>query len=295
MQDEMTEQLLYDNDVGETMHKLNALIQEIAAATEQLSVTTKETSTISDRAAGTSLDIAESIQDMADKAHDGHEKTIAIKDSANEMKRNVSQAMDKAAIVFKETKSELEKAIEASKVVEQISILSKSITEVNRQTNLLAVNAAIEAARAGKAGKGFAVVATEIKNLAKKSEEAISEIQTIAKNVTDAVTNLTSSSNKLLEFMSVDVNNDYHFMMRVADNYSRDTSDINIIFSDFSTTSQGLLDSIRELLQSMDQIVLGSDDSADGINEIVEKLSAISKISNGIIDRIKRNELEIMS
>ena len=284
----MTDQSHHDDNTGSSIRKLNALIHEISASTQQLAATTHEASALSDHAAGTSLDIAESIQDMADKAHDGHEKTIDIKNSADEMKRNVSEALDKATNVFDDTKAELEKAIEASKVVEQISVLSKSITEVNSQTNLLSINASIEAARAGQAGKGFAVVANEIKRLAKKSENAIYEIQTITENVINAFSNLTHSSNKLLEFVSVDVNNDYNFMMKLADNYSKDTSNINMIFSDFSLKSQELLNSIRDLLKSMDSIVLDAGDSADGINDIVDKLTQISKISNGIIDEIER-------
>lgn len=285
--DKNAEQLFAGEEVRTRIQKLNSFIHEIAAATEQLSITTKETSAVSEGAAGTSLDIAEAIQDMADKANQGHAKATDIKCSADEMKHSVSQALDKATTVFEGTKEELEKAIEASRVVDQISALSKSIIEVNSQTNLLAVNAAIEAARAGQAGTGFAVVANEIKRLAEKSGEAISEIQTITENVTHAVGNLIDSSNKLLGFVSADVYNDYKFMMQIAGNYSNDTFEINTIFSDFSSKSQELLNAIRALLQSMDQIVYGAGDSADGIKEIVDKLSDISEISNSIISDIE--------
>ena len=57
----------------------------------------------------------------------------------------------------------MESAVERSRNVEQINLLTADILEISSQTNLLALNASIEAARAGEAGKGFAVVADEIR------------------------------------------------------------------------------------------------------------------------------------
>ncbi|MEG0440668.1 MAG: methyl-accepting chemotaxis protein, partial [Solibacillus sp.] len=78
----------------------------------------------------------------------------------------------------------LEEAMENSKVVTQINVLSESIMQISSQTNLLALNAAIEAARAGEAGRGFAVVADEIRKLAEESKNTVIEIQGITEKVT---------------------------------------------------------------------------------------------------------------
>ena len=68
-----------------------------------------------------------------------------------------------------------------SKAVKNIDVLTESILQITEQTNLLSLNASIEAARAGAAGKGFAVVADEIRKLAENSRHAANKIQ----NVTD--------------------------------------------------------------------------------------------------------------
>jgi methyl-accepting chemotaxis protein len=146
-------------------------------------------------------------------------------------------------MVFDGTRAELGEAIENSKVVEQISILSESIIQITAQTNLLALNASIEAARAGEAGRGFTVVAEEIRKLAEQSKGVVSKIQNITDQVKDSVNHLADSSNKLLEFMSTDVNNDYMSMLEIADKYNLDASFVSSMVSDFDSTSNDLLKS----------------------------------------------------
>jgi methyl-accepting chemotaxis protein len=74
-----------------------------------------------------------------------------------------------------EIRESLENAIEDTKIVEQIGVLSSAILEITEQTNLLALNAAIEAARAGEAGRGFAVVADEIGSLGAIAENSCTD------------------------------------------------------------------------------------------------------------------------
>ncbi len=103
--------------------------------------------------------------------------------------------------MYKTNEKELSEAIEKSKSVEKINVLSEAILKITEQTNLLALNAAIEAARAGEAGKGFSVVAEEIRKLAEESNNTANEIQEITKIVVNAVENLANNSNKILTFI----------------------------------------------------------------------------------------------
>ena len=103
--------------------------------------------------------------------------------------------------LYANTKEEIEEAIQSSKEVEKINILSNSILEISEQTGLLSLNAAIEAARAGESGRGFAVVAEEIGKLAENSNETVEEIQTVTENITKAVSKLIKNTTKLIDFL----------------------------------------------------------------------------------------------
>ena len=107
------------------------------------------------------------------------------------MERSAKASMDVTGTKTANMTRVLAEAIEQSKSVAQINSLTDDILSISSKTTLIALNASLEATRAGKAGKGFSVVAGEIRKLADSSRDTANRIQEINEVITDAVYHLS--------------------------------------------------------------------------------------------------------
>lgn len=263
--------------------ELNSSIEDVSANTQELSAYMEETAAASEEMTATAQEIEKAVEAIVKSTQNGTAEVNEINKRAVDIKENVNKAQKKAADILLETREELDKAIENSKVVEQINVLTESIMQITSQTNLLALNAAIEAARVGEAGKGFSVVAEEIRKLADQSKDTAIEIHNITSKVTGSVNDLSNSSNKLLQFVSADVNNDYKTMLDVADKYSKDAEFVDNLVTDFSSTSEELLASIQDVLKTIDGVAQAASEGARGTTDIAQKVIDITLKSNDIL------------
>ncbi len=276
--------------IKDNVTKLNSDIEEVSATTEELAANMEETAASSEEMLATSQEIEEVVKSISQKSQEGAIKAGEISNRAEDTKINVQASEMKSTELFKSTKIELEEAIQESKVVEEINVLSESIMQITSQTNLLALNAAIEAARAGESGKGFSVVAEEIRKLAEQSKDTVIEIQNITGKVTSAVGNLSSSSDKLLKFMSIDVYNDYKKMLDVADKYSEDAEFVDSLVTDFSSSSEELLASLQEVIKTIDGVSQAANEGAGGTTDIASSILQVNDKSNSVLENSLKSQ-----
>lgn len=268
------------------MSQLNGNLESVSATTEELAASTEESAAASQEMASTSEELEKAVHTIAENSQKGALAAKEISIRAEKTKDSVIASQQKTDAVLVDTKEQLLKAIEDSKVVEQINVLSEAIMEITAQTNLLALNASIEAARAGEAGLGFSVVADQIRQLAEQSKKAVLDIQNVTTVVTSSVENLSQCSNSLLNFVSTDIYNDYQGMLEVANKYHDDAKYVDDMVTEFSATSEELLASIENLAGSIDGIATASNESAGGTTDIASRVSEANIQSNDVMEKV---------
>ena len=266
--------------------ELNNSAQDMSAATEQMAAGMEETAASIVGLQQLSDTIGGRIHDNANDSAASEEYTSQVAERASRLQTSMAQSSAEAQKVYSGTKKSVEEAIESAKVVEQINDLTGDITDIAEQTNLLALNAAIEAARAGEHGRGFAVVADEVRKLAEQSHDTAVNIQSLTERVTSSVQNLSTGAFGLLKFMEEKVTKDYETINETAVQYRDDADYLRGFARKSSSTSQELAGSIERMNNSMEEIAKATHEGAVGNTTVAEKVTLVAEKANDILAKI---------
>ncbi len=159
-------------------------VTQIASAAEQLSAVTEQTSAgvnsqkvETDQVATAMNEMTATVQEVARNAEEASEAAVAADQQAREGDKVVGEAIAQIERLASEVGNSTEAMGHLKRESDKIGSVLDVIKSVAQQTNLLALNAAIEAARAGEAGRGFAVVADEVRSLALRTQQSTEEIE----------------------------------------------------------------------------------------------------------------------
>ncbi len=276
-----------------SMAELSGQIEEVSSTTEELSAGMEETAASVQEMNATSQEIERAVEAIAEKAQEGSSTAGVISKRAEALKESTSASQANARNIYKNTEAEMKKAIEQSRAVEEINILSDAILQISSQTNLLALNAAIEAARAGEAGKGFSVVAEEIRKLAEQSKSTVTEIQKVTGIVVSSVENLSDNSSKVLEFINKQVLTDYESLVKTGEQYSNDAELVNNIVLELSATTQQLSASIQNMIKAINEISGAANEGAEGTAHIAESSVMVRAKAETVLKYTKETKVSV--
>ena len=279
-----------DAAVGELEAMINAMnneTQDMSAVTEEMSAGMEETAASTASMQQVSGHLSEEIQHTVQEMKKSEAYTCEIAVRATELKAKMEQSQEASNRVYGSTKTSVEDAIEAAKVVQEIETLTQAITDVAEQTNLLALNASIEAARAGEQGRGFAVVAGEVGKLAEQSQETAERIKSLTGQVMSAMEALSKGAFDLLHFIDEDIRKDYEQMDETAVQYKEDAEFFHRTAKGSTKSSEELLASVRNMNQSMDEIGRATHESADGNTRIAENIVGMAERYADILEKVQ--------
>jgi methyl-accepting chemotaxis protein len=241
-------------DSGNHIMKGSKRVSELS---EQANVAITSQKELTTQVATAVNEMSYSIQEVVKHASDSAAAAQKAKEQAESGKISVDQTISS----IRSLSDKVEESVEVIKTLEQSSLEIGSVVEVitgiSEQTNLLALNAAIEAARAGEQGRGFAVVADEVRGLAQRTRESTSEIQEMIHNLQVG----TSSAVKVMD---------------TSKDEAHDTVEKSILTGE---ALDGVLDTITHISDTNMQVASSVEEQSHVVEDINTNISAINDAS----------------
>lgn len=179
-----------------------------------------------------------------------------------------------------DTERNIRKALQELQSFKLINEKVDSIQEIASQTNILAINASIEAARVGSAGAGFAVVANEIKNLSQHSSDAANGITEVCGQINESLESIEKCFSDVIVFMKGDITGCFSDMAKVSDEMKKTVDEVN---NELGRINK-IVGSIRSQMSRFDGIIANNEFGVSSITDKAELTQSIAVKLNELVD-----------
>ena len=258
------------DSISEILCMVNNTAQRLTQNASDLAVTSEELSASAVEQASSLEETAAAIEEITSAIEQTSEKTQRMSQIATDLKQT-SDEDDEIAHKTGEAMDHINKATTA--IVDAIEI----IDQIAFQTNILSLNAAVEAATAGEAGKGFAVVAQEVRNLASRSAEAAKEIKDLVEDAQNKTQEGKTQADKMVESFT---------------SLNEKVSEVITIVSEVTSATSEQMQGMRQINNAVNELDKATQENANASETVSSKAMALNEISEHLIAIINRTQFD---
>ncbi|MEL6778387.1 MAG: methyl-accepting chemotaxis protein [Cyanobacteria bacterium J06597_16] len=264
--------------IAASSRQLEATVSEQAASTTQIAATATEIAATSEELSQTMSQVVELSESAAMTATAGRADLSNMADTIQQLIVSTSTISSKLGLIDDKANN--------------ISAVVMAITKVADQTNLLSLNAAIEAEKAGEYGAGFSVVAREIRRLADQTAIATLDIENMVQEMLSSVSAGVMEMDKFTQ----DVNNNAQSIGQISEQMAQIINQVQSLVPEFETVNDGMLAqsaSAHQIRAAMEQLRETSSQTTDSVKDTHQVIVQLSKVASDLQSQVARFRMAV--
>jgi methyl-accepting chemotaxis protein len=288
-------------ELNNTLGQVSNSVHATASASAEISSSTMQMSAGSQEQSQQTHEIASAVEEMTKTVLESSNNASQAAESSKQASTNAKAGADKV----KETKKGMERIVDATKETSskiasltgktvQIGQIAQVIDDIADQTNLLALNAAIEAARAGEQGRGFAVVADEVRKLAERTTKATKEIAETIKAIQNEASQADNSMTQAVSAVDegLKLTGEVELSLQKILSMNQEVSDI---INQVAAGSQQQTTAAEQISKNIEGISSITEEAAAGTSQIANAAEDLNRLTVDLQSLIERFKLKDMS